>query len=48
MKDDYWLVTHKITAERITPQSDKWDSETWLGCIAFIVFVAWIIWLFAG
>jgi hypothetical protein len=40
-KDDLWLVTHRVTAERLTPKKEEsgFAYLLWLGIILFLVWI---------
>ena len=41
-KDDEWLVTHLITAERIEPERETWGFFDYVGA-AVLVVIAFVI-----
>ena len=48
-KDDLWLVTHTLTAERLTPKKEKSNFAENVGVgIAVVAGLVWALWFFGS
>jgi hypothetical protein len=51
-KDDLWLVTHRVTAERLTPEKEGWGFGDYvqvaLALVAGWALVHYFHWWFFG
>jgi hypothetical protein len=51
-KDDFWLVTHRVTAERLTPKKEGWGFADYVS-VAVGLGAGWALshyfhWFFGG